>query len=351
MRTLIKLFLKKVAHLTFGPGGYTRILYRLMILKKSNQIKIKKLLGLKDKNDFHVFETQYNVVKAGAEKFFEKENIQRDLRRDIHRLEKGITSKNRRKTFGLEPCEACIVALEKNKCSDKSTELWAHSVLSKYFSVVDLAKGSKLHELFDRFSRLQLNSSVSLNSYVSYKKLESNRKIRTFEDLVESRRSIRFFKKAKLDRKYLSEALFLSINAPSACNRLPYRFIALDDDEMISAVGELAAGTAGWLHNIPCLVTVVGDWSCFSDVADRNTPFIDASFSVIQFLLKLEKDGYGGCVINWKNTKEIDSDIRKRLKLNAWEQVITLVAVGIPEEVNVPLSLKKDLDSVLIWNS
>ena len=351
MLTLIKLFLKKVAHFTLGPGGYTRILYRLMLFKKSNQIKIKKISGLKGKNDYHAFETQYNIVKAGAEKFFEKKNIQRDLRRDIHRLEKGITSKNRRKFFGLEPCEACIIALEKDKCTDKSTDLWAYSVLSEYFNVVEFAEGTKLHKLFNRFTRLQLNSSINLNSYVSYKKLDSNRKLRTFESLVESRRSIRSFKNTKLDRKYVSEALSLAINSPSACNRLPFRFIVLDDDEMIRSVGELAAGTAGWLNNIPCLVTVVGDWSCFSDVADRNTPYIDASFSVIQLLLKLEKDHFGGCVINWKNTKEIDNEIRKLLKLDSWEHVIMLVAIGIPEEINLPLSLKKDLNSVVVWNS
>ena len=171
------------------------------------------------------------------------------------------------------------------------------------------------------------------------------------ESLIEHRRSVRSFQDLPVDRASLEAAMHLAVHAPSACNRLPYRFILLDQRGLIDAVGGLAGGTAGWLDNIPCLVVVVGDWSYYSDRNDRHTPYIDSSFAVIQLLLKLEKDGMGGCVINWKNSQDNDQKLRNLLPLKAWEQAITLVAVGHPETAEVPMSIKKDKTSVLSWNS
>ena len=171
------------------------------------------------------------------------------------------------------------------------------------------------------------------------------------EELILKRRSVRIFDSTPVDRKMLEAAIALCVNAPSACNRLPYRFVVLDERRIIDLVGALAAGTGGWLNNIPCLLVVVGDWSNFADVADRNTPFIDSAYAVIQLLLKLEKDSMGGCVINWKNNTENDRNIRGLLSLQDWEQVISLVAIGEPLSREVPLSIKKDVKSVISWNT
>lgn len=353
MLTLVKSFVIRLSHFVLGPGGYTRIKYGLELNRRSTLIWLRAVFGIYNKNvtGSPAFEAELRVLEAGAVRFFDKENFHRDLRRDIHRLEKGITAKSRREIFGLEPCTACIQALEKQPCEDSNTDSWAHSVLERYFSELPPGLNGRLDELRNRYKSITLSDgfiSRELTQYYLYP--HNNSAVGSLEMLISSRRSVRRFERRVVDRKVIADAVLLAVNAPSACNRLPYRFIALDERELIDSVGALAAGTTGWLSNIPNLLVVVGDWSNFSDVVDRHTPYIDASFAVIQLLLKLKKDRLASCVINWKNTKEKDQKVRDLLILHDWEQVITLVAIGYPESGVVPLSIKKDKNSILSWN-
>ena len=354
MRTSVKTFGKAVSHAMLGPGGYTRISYKLRLAIKSFIIKLTRSLGLKRSGGSGraEFAPEYNVVDAGTERFYGSNNAHRDLRRDVHRLEKGMTARNRRELFGLEPCAGIITALERETCCDKSTLTWANSVLSRYFIDLAEAQNSTLNDLRTRFNCLKKNGvfeDVAQRLYTPYP--PDGIGSASLEGLIESRRSVRRFSSRPVDRKALEDALRMSVHAPTACNRLPYRFILLDIRKKIEDVGALAGGTTGWLDNIPCLVVVVGDWSPFADANDRHTPFIDSSYAVIQFLLKLHKDGMGGCIINWKNSSENDQKLRQFVTLAPWEHAITLVAVGHPETADVPISMKKDCDAILSWNS
>lgn len=353
MRTSVRAVGQVVAHAILGPGGFTRISYKLRLARSAFIIRLTRAFGLNRNvgSGKAEFAAEYNVVEAGTERFFALNNAHRDLRRDVHRLEKAITARNRRELFGLEPCTGVITALERESCRDRSTLEWANSVLLRYFSDVSGVQNSTLHDLCERFNNLNRNrvfEGVAQRLYSTYP-LDSI-ECATLEELIKSRRSIRRFLSRPVDRKAIEDALYLSAQAPSACNRLPYRFVLLDLPEKIANVGGLAGGTTGWLDNIPCLIVVVGDWSPFSDTHDRHTPFIDSSYAVIQLLLKLHKDGMGGCVINWKNTLENDQKLRQLIMLEPWEQAITLVAVGHPATADVPISLKKDYGAIFTWN-
>lgn len=354
MRISVKQSGKILSHAVLGPGGYTRISYKVRFATRSLSIQIAKVFRLKrtGRAGRAEFASEHSVVDAAAERFYDAANAHRDLRRDIHRLEKGVTARNRRALFGLEPCAGVITALERQSCQDRSTLTWAYSVLSRYFT--DLADGQNdtLVNLRRRFELLKsggIFENVALVPYQAYPHGIDDSE--SLDELIQNRRSVRRFSPQPIDRAALEAALQLAVHAPSACNRLPYRFILLDEREKIENVGGLAAGTAGWLDNIPCLMVVVGDWSYYADINDRHTPIIDSSFAVIQLLLKLKKEGMGGCVINWKNLLQNDQRLRDFVKLAPWEQAITLVAIGYPETTDVPISIKKDPGTILSWNT
>ena len=134
MPTSVSKAAKKLAHILLGPGGYTQIMYKFNLTRKSAGLKLNKFLGKQQKNvtDLAEFDAQLRVLNAGAARFYDKTNFHRDLRRDVHRLEKGITAANRRKIFGIEPCSACITALERKIPTDLSTLSWANAVLLRY---------------------------------------------------------------------------------------------------------------------------------------------------------------------------------------------------------------------------
>ena len=231
---------KILSHAVLGPGGYTRIAYKLRFAKKSLGIQMAKVLRLKRSGSSvrAEFASEHSVVDAGAERFYDAANAHRDLRRDIHRLEKGLTARNRRALFGLEPCAGVITALERESCRDRATLTWAYSVLSRYFTDLAGVQNDTLVNLQHRFESLKSGGAfddVALVRYQAYPR--GTEDSASLEELIKNRRSVRRFSPQPVDRAALENALRLAVHAPSACNRLPYRFILLDVREKIDNVG------------------------------------------------------------------------------------------------------------------
>ncbi|HBL14132.1 MAG TPA: nitroreductase, partial [Cyanobacteria bacterium UBA11162] len=91
------------------------------------------------------FSRENQAVIYGKLKYIEdlQSNLESQylLRRNIHRLEKGIIMKPRRDIFALDYIEETVKCyeksvLEKGKDISESTELqWAHDVLEQYFNI------------------------------------------------------------------------------------------------------------------------------------------------------------------------------------------------------------------------
>lgn len=268
------------------------------------------------------------------------------LRRNIHRLEKGLLMRPRRDVFALDyigETVACYIrCAQSTHCNSNEEYLrWAHDVLTHYFEAVSkdtiVETAYKKFEAAEKFlhngtARVPYNRQPD-NSGISYNQLLT---------LAKTRKSVRWFLDKAVPRELIEQSLDVATLAPSACNRQPFRYCVFDDPEMVKKVASIPLGTVGFCHNIPTIAVVVGDLSAYFGERDRHGIYVDASLSIMLFELALETLGLASCSLNWPDVAALEKKMGKLLQLKPHERVVMSVAIGYPDpEGQVAYSQKK----------
>lgn len=285
------------------------------------------------------------------------------LRRNTHRLEKGILSRPRRTLFALDYIEetvACYAAaLQETDPAVRvaADELrWTQDVLDTYF---DLAGPHPLVDrLRDAYARLPNDVHASApdraETRVPYLRDLSRPAAVDYEDLLalaRHRRSVRWFRQTPVPRAAIERAVAVAAESPSACNRQPFEFRVFDDPALLRRVAALPAGTAGFHHNFPCVVVVVGKLSNYFDERDRHVIYIDGALASMAFLYALESQGLSTCCINWPDLPDREAAARDLLRLTPDERPVMFIAVGYPDPDGlVAYSQKKPLHQLCRFN-
>lgn len=280
------------------------------------------------------------------------------LRRNIHRLEKALIMRPLKAVFALEYIEATQQAyiLGYQSPSQQSSKYqqdelsWAKSVLTRYYNTVSLEQNTLLTRLANQFHQLNASNEegVDKTPYKHHELVGNKLTYEEFSQFIDMRRSTRWFKQKAVCRNKIKQAITLASQAPSACNRQPYEFYVVDQQPLLSEVSKLAIGGGGFANNIPCLIVVVGDYSCYENERDRHVIYIDASLAAMQFMQTLPTLGLASCPMNWPELSVVDTKIARLLKLPNYKKTIMLIAVGEPElEGGIPYSQKKSAEQLV----
>ncbi|MDN4477875.1 nitroreductase family protein [Demequina sp. SYSU T00039] len=282
-----------------------------------------------------------------------------ELRRNVHRLEKGILMQPRRAVFARDYIEETVEfyahALERPHTVsniDAGEMQWAYDVLSEYFSIVTdddpgVARSRVRFESLPAYS-----SSADVRPYPQGTLARTDITFDQMLQLAESRRSIRWFQDKPVPRELVDQALLVARQSPSACNRLPYEFLVFDEPEQVKVVSGIPFGAAGYGHQIPTIVVVKGDLSNYFSPRDRHVPYIDSSLATMGFIYALETLGLSSSIINWPDFEPLEAKMAKTLGLAPHERVIMLIAVGYADpDALVAYSKKKEIDNIRTYNS
>lgn len=300
------------------------------------------------------FFNEHRAVLSGRFKF--KNQIQThghssyQLRRNIHRIEKGLIAKKRKDVFASGYILQTVELFSLNAAHldsgipDIEELRWAFNVLSKYFSLVeDDETIAKARKIFDgvKFSELsQPNYIPYIHNAISVSSIDYD----NFLKLSIQRRSVRWYQQRKVPRDLIDKAIVVAGMAPSACNRQPFYYKIYDDPIEASKIGGIPLGTYGFNENFPCLAVLIGDLSAYPDERDRHVIYIDGSLSAMAFMYALETLGVSSCAINWPDIPDKEKTMAKELKLQRFERVIMLISLGYADsEGMVPFSAKKEL--------
>jgi len=290
------------------------------------------------------------ISYQGLKKHKSKYNLY-SLVRDLHRLEKGLTFEVRRDVFAIGYVKEALTFFQSNynEFQLEPYREYGLRVFSAYFNhipdsvLVDERSQflTWLNKSNDRSNVRELGEDTLFNRELLLAPPDQ----RVFlEELIIRRRSVRSYNELSCeDLDVIKRLLDTCTNAPSACNRLPYRFICTQGDLKNEAL-KIPMGTAGWLETVSLYIVVVGDLSAYFDLRDRHAPYIDASLALMQFILLLESYNYGSCVVNWSDIPSKNRRIRELLKLERHEVVITTLAVGAKKEFyQTPRSVKRSI--------
>ena len=284
------------------------------------------------------------------------------LRRNIHRLEKGLCFETRKAEFAADFI-GDTVGLFKKVVSDvhfSSVERkWAHDTLVAYFEAVN-GPDPRINAARQVFQSLPSDPDHSqkfspyllgdLSTYVEndLPNKELPGAYTDFLKLAKSRRSQRYFENVPVPLSKIQHAVAAAIQAPSACNRQPFDFYLANERRLIDDIAAMPLGTKGFGHKLPMLIAVVGNLSNFSEPRDRHLIYIDAGLATMQLMLALTAIGLGSVPINWPDLPSNHSKLRSRLKLKEHQVPIMLLGIGVPKpDTRIAYSAKRTVEEVL----
>jgi nitroreductase len=285
-----------------------------------------------------------------------------ELRRNIHRLEKGIIMQPRRPIFARDYIdetigfyEQLISQYEADKNSVDQSELeWSHDVLKEYFSL-SAADDRIVNSARKRYERTLQNFTYERKvEKAPYTRNDVKKSSITYDELLGlamQRRSVRWFSSKKVPRDKVDKALLVGRQSPTACNRLPYEFRVFDEPDLVKRVAGLPFGAAGYAHQIPTIVVVVGKLESYFSPRDRHAIYVDSSLATMSFMLALETQGLSSSVINWPDFEPLELKAQKMLNLKVSERIIMMIAVGYAApNGGIPFSQKKSLEVLRTYN-
>jgi nitroreductase len=304
------------------------------------------------------FSREHQSVLLGRIKYFDNsdtpENSSVLLRRNVHRLEKGIIMRPQREVFAEGYIGETVAQFSKcylAKSLNDEEEKWAKEVVLRYFSLVGESKviNAARSVFFAAVeSKIMTDENLASVPYAHKDIVRAEVSFAEFKQLCIQRRSVRWFQEKPVPKELIENALSAATLAPSACNRQPIEFYLFNDPVQAQQVGAIPMGTAGFSHNFQSVAVVVGDLAAYPYERDRHVIYIDGSLAAMQFMLALETQGLGSCVINWPDVELLEKKMSKLLKLTNNQRTLMVISIGYADpEGKIPFSQKKSAKELI----
>jgi nitroreductase len=284
------------------------------------------------------------------------------LRRQVHRLEKGLTMKNRREVFGLDYIfntsdnyRILSNSAENDSEIDEGLLLWSASVLKTYFNVVkEVPEVTRAKKVFESVQH-KIGVKEVPTDFIPYKRSAGAKAGIQFEDfytLTKQRRSVRWYLDKPVPRELINKACLAATQSPSACNRQPFEFRIFDEPELKNKIGSIPMGIQQNYKNIPVFVVVIGRLSAYMSERDRHVIYIDGGLASMSFMLALETLGLSSVPINWPDIEYQEKKMESLIPMAADERPIMMIGLGYADpEGGIPFSQKKSPAQLLIFNN
>lgn len=177
-----------------------------------------------------------------------------------------------------------------------------------------------------------------------------------FSEIVQKRYSCRAYDvERKLEREVIEEIIEAGRLAPSACNSQPWKFIVVDDKELIEKVAKTTQsallGINKFTPDAQAFIVIVKECKEFSEkvkqiMSHRDYTPYDIGIVSATMCYKATELGVGSCILGWYNgekTQEI-LDIPKN------KSVELVIALGYPKGEDVPQKRRKNREMILSYN-
>ena len=323
--------------------------YLSRIRKKANSILQKKALNSYTwSNIYYVFDSSFSrthhSLLNGIHTY--KKRGQKNytyLKRNIHRIEKGLIHPNKKEIFAKSFIVETITNYKNLHLElDASTRAFYDGVFKEYFRHVSEVNDNEIQKALSIFESIPINRSSNKYPYKRENSTFSSIKYEDFLNLCKQRRSVRYFLDKKVAPELIDKALFAALQAPSACNRQPFRIIASQEESFKNKMGKIPMGADTFYENVPMFMAVIGDLSNYEFERDKNLIYIDGSLFVMSFLLALETLGLSACTINWPDIESKEKELSSLLGLKPYERCVMFIAVGYADPNGfIPYSEKK----------
>lgn len=168
--------------------------------------------------------------------------------------------------------------------------------------------------------------------------------------LLIKRRSIRKYKNKKVEQEKIEKIIQAALLSPSSQANYPWQFIVIDDKKLLSQLSFSKMHGSAFLSNAPLGIVVTADQNQ-SDVWIEDT-----SIASTFIMLTAHWLGLGSCWIQIRKrmhseTKTAEEYTRGILKIPENINVLSIIALGYPDEEKIPKSENELLYERVFYNS
>jgi nitroreductase len=177
-----------------------------------------------------------------------------------------------------------------------------------------------------------------------------------FLDLVKKRQSDRKYLPGAVEREKLERCLETARLAPSASNGQPWKFVVVDDPELVRKVAHQTYGPMMSFNKFatqaPVIVAIVIEkMKVITQIGgymkDKEYALFDIGIAAEHFCLQAAAEGLGSCMLGWFNEKPI----KDLLKIPSAKRLSLLITVGyLPEGSRTREKKRKSWDEVVSYN-
>jgi len=161
-----------------------------------------------------------------------------------------------------------------------------------------------------------------------------------FYDVIEQRHSVRAYKADPIPRESLDKIAKAISAAPSACNKQPWNFRLVLNEEVRAKICEVY--TADWLKEAPAIIVALGNTEdCWNRLEGSPITDIDMGIVMEHAVLAATAEGLGTC---WICAYKV-AEMNKALNIMAPWTVLAISPLGYPNAQMGPRN-RKSLDEV-----
>ena len=177
----------------------------------------------------------------------------------------------------------------------------------------------------------------------------------SFMELANNRQSERSFTSQEVSRKDLLKCLQAAQLAPSACNSQPWKFIVLDNPQIVkqaaAAIADNPMGINKFADTAPVLVAVVEEEAALMPKIQGKVPSnrwaqFDLGSATEHFCLQAAELGLGTCIMGAFNEEKL----KEVLKIPQERNIFVMLAVGHPAGNGIRTKARKELNAIHCFN-
>lgn len=152
-------------------------------------------------------------------------------------------------------------------------------------------------------------------------------------ELIRLRQSDRKYSNIAVEKDKLDRIIEAGRMSPSACNAQPWKFIIVDEPELIEKIAEAASakllGMNAFVQQAPVQIIIVREQPNFSSkvgatIKNKDYSLMDIGIAAENICLQAEAEGLGTCMIGWFDEKML----RGILKIPGTKRVELIITVG-----------------------
>ena len=177
-----------------------------------------------------------------------------------------------------------------------------------------------------------------------------------FLSLVKKRQSVRKYTDQPVESEKLQRCLEAARLAPSASNSQPWKFVVVNDPDLVQKVAKETIGPLSSFNNFvpqaPVIVAIIIEkmkvlTKLGASIQDREYPLIDIGIAAAHFCLQATEEGLGTCMLGWFNEKPI----KELLNISRDKRIGLLITLGYaPEDYRLRQKIRKLPEETISYN-